>query len=68
MSISGDFTDILKYTTRKEFNISQFLEDYDDNINEIGTRSIKVWKLNQCPEIKESSNFRNLLKNMSYNR
>ena len=29
--------------------------------NLIGARSIKIWKLNQCTEIEESSNFGNFL-------
>ena len=31
----------------------------------IEARFIKVWKLNQCTEIEDSSNFGNLLENMS---
>jgi uncharacterized protein YjbI with pentapeptide repeats len=32
----------------------------------IGARSIKVWKLNQCTEIENPSNFGNLLEDMNY--
>ena len=38
----------------------------NSHLDLIGARSIKVWKLNQCTEIKEPSNFGNLLENMSY--
>ena len=37
----------------------------NSDLDLIGARSIKVWKLNQCTEIEESSNFGNLLENMS---
>jgi len=37
----------------------------NSDLDLIGARSIKVWKLNQYTEIKESSNFGDLLENMS---
>ena len=50
-------------------NVSEFefikTKFNNSNLDLIGARSIKVWKLNQYIEIKKSSNFGDLLKNMS---
>ena len=50
-----------------DFSDFEFIETKfnSSDLDLIGTRSIKVWKLNQCTEIEESSNFGNLLENMS---
>ena len=37
----------------------------NSDLDLIGARSIKVWKLNQSTEIEEFSNFGNFLENMS---
>lgn len=52
---ASDFSEF-KFTKTK-FNNS--------DLDLIIARSIKVWKLNQCTEIKKSSNFGNFLENMS---
>ena len=37
----------------------------NSDLDLIAALSVKVWKLNQCTEIKESSNLGNCLKNRS---
>ena len=53
--------------TASNFSEFEFIKTKFNNsdLDLIGARSIKVWKLNQCTEIEESSNFGNLLENMS---
>ena len=53
--------------TASNFSEFEFIKTKFNNsdLDLIGARSIKVWKLNQCTEIKKSSNFVNLLENMS---
>ena len=54
--------------TASNFSNFEFIETKFNNsdLNLIGARSIKVWKLNQCTKIEESSNFGNFLENMSF--
>ena len=54
--------------TASNFSEFEFIKTKFNNsdLDLIGARSIKVWKLNQCTEIEESSNFGDLLENMSY--
>ena len=53
--------------TVNNFSKFEFIETKFNNsdLDLIGARSIKVWKLNQCIEIEESSNFGDLLENRS---
>jgi len=39
---------------------------YSSDLDLIGATFVKVWKLNQCTEIKDSSNLGNLLDNISF--
>jgi len=50
-----------------DFSDFEFIEMKfnNSNLDLIGARSIKVWKSNQCTEIEKSSNFGNLLEDMS---
>ncbi len=53
--------------TASNFSEFEFIKTKFNNsdLDLIGARSIKVWKLNQCIEIEESSNFGDLLENRS---
>jgi uncharacterized protein YjbI with pentapeptide repeats len=55
--------------TASNFSEFEFIPTKFNNsaLDLIGARSIKVWKLNQSTEIEKSSNFGNLLENMSCN-
>ena len=55
--------------TTSNFSGFEFIKTKFNNsdVNLVGARSVKVWKLNQCTEIKESCNFGNLLENINYN-
>ena len=50
-----------------DFSDCEFIETKfnSSDLDLIGARSIKVWKLNQCTEIEDSSNFGNFLESMS---
>jgi hypothetical protein len=54
--------------TASNFSDSEFIKTTVNNsdVDLIGARSIKVWKLNQFTEIEESSNFGIFLENMSF--
>jgi hypothetical protein len=60
-------TALLYYYISSTLTEFEFIKTKFNNsdLDLIGARSIKVWKLNQCIEIEESSNFGNLLENRS---
>jgi uncharacterized protein YjbI with pentapeptide repeats len=51
-----------------DFSKLEFIETkfINSNLDLIGADSIKVWKLNQCTEIEDSSDFGNVLENMNF--
>ena len=53
--------------TASNFSEFEFIKTKfnNSNLDLIGAQSTKVWKLNQCNEIEESSNLGNLLENIS---
>jgi uncharacterized protein YjbI with pentapeptide repeats len=59
---------------KSNFRASQFsefefikTEFHHNDLDLIGVRDVKIWNLNHCTEIKESSNFGNVLESNSYN-